>query len=145
MENNPYAPPTANIELPDTVLIVPPNILKKIKHAWIACVISGCITLIYSLLAISGKSILGYSAWELVDTAFVFALAFGIYKKSRTCAVLMLVYFIASKIILIEASGKFTGIFLALIFIYCYVQGVIGTFQYHRFLRNGHTANTLSS
>src|SRR3546814_16243452 len=45
----------------------------------------------------SGTEMLGFSAWELFDVALILGLAFGIYKKSRTCAVLMLAYFIVAK------------------------------------------------
>lgn len=50
---------------------VPGEILKKIKNAWVAGIISGCITLAVTLLALSGTSILGFSAWELIDVALI--------------------------------------------------------------------------
>ena len=111
---------------------IPDDINKKIRNAWIAGCISGGMTLLLALLAISGKSILFFSAWELIDVALVFGLVFGIYRKSRTCAVLMLLYFISAKIFIISQTGKPSGIPLALVFIYFYWQGVSGTFAYHR-------------
>ncbi len=119
----------------DAVPEVPGEILKKIKNAWIAGIISGCITLAVTIIAMSGTSILGFSSWELIDVALIFGLTFGIYKKSRTCAVLMLVYFIISKIMIMAETGKPSGIIVALIFIYYYFQGMIGTFQYHKLMR----------
>jgi hypothetical protein len=128
--DNPYAAPGAHVA--DQGAPVPAEILKKIKSAWVAGCISGSVTLIVTLLAISGTSILNYSAWELFDVALIFGLAFGIYKKSRACAVLMLIYFIASKILIAIETGKAPGIVLALIFVYYYWQGVAGTFAYHK-------------
>jgi hypothetical protein len=105
---------------------------KKIKSAWIAACISGTVTLAVTLLAISGTSILNFSAWELIDVALIFGLAFGIYRKSRTCAVLMLVYFVAAKILLMVEAGKPNGLLLAIVFTYYFWQGVSGTFSFHR-------------
>ncbi len=106
---------------------------KKIKSAWIAACISGTVTLAVTLLAISGTSILNFSAWELIDVAFIFGLAFGIYRKSRTCAVLMLVYFISARVLLLAEGGKLTsGLMLSIVFIYFYWQGVSGTFSFHK-------------
>lgn len=127
---NPYIAPVAPVMDPDPE--VPDAILKKIKHAWVAALISASITLLVTVLAMSGTQILGFSAWELLDVGLILGLALGIYKKSRTCAVLMLAYFIISKIILMVESGKPSGIGLALVFIYFYWQGVSGTFAYHK-------------
>lgn len=122
---------------------VPGEVLKKIKNGWVAGIISGCVTLAVTLLAISGTSILNFSAWELIDVALIFGLTFGIYKKSRTCAVLMLSYFIISKIIIMAETGSPSGIALALVFLYYYFQGMIGTFQYHKLMRRP-TASALT-
>ena len=127
---NPYTAPatTSAVSIRD----VPEEILKKIKHAWVAAVISGCITLVATLVAMSGTDILGFSAWELIDVALIFGLAFGIYRKSRACAVIMFVYFIASKILIMMETGRATGIFMAIIFGYYFWQGIAGTFAYHK-------------
>ena len=127
---NPYVAPTAPVSEP--AIEVPDEILKKIKHGWIAALFSAGVTLVVTIIAMSGTEILGFSAWELFDVALILGLAFGIYKKNRTCAVVMLVYFIASKIFIIAETGKPTGIPMALVFAYFFWQGVSGTFAYHR-------------
>lgn len=136
MTENPYAAPAAMVAERATAADVPEDVLNKIRGTWIAGAICGGITLAVTLLAISGTSILGYSAWELFDVALVFGLTFGIYKKSRVCAVLMLLYFIASKVILTMESGKPNGIVVGLIFLYYFYQGVVGTFAYHKAIRS---------
>jgi serine/threonine-protein kinase len=113
--------------------VVPPDILKKIKHAWIAAVISGSITLIFTVIAISGTDVLGASAWTFLDVALIFGLAFGIFKKSRTCAVIMLTYFVLSKVSISIETGKLNGLGLGILFAYFYWEGVSGTFAYHKF------------
>ena len=127
---NPYNAPASLVS--DQIPEVPDEILKKIKHAWVAALISAGITLVVTLFAISGTDILGFSAWEFIDVGLVLGLAFGIFKKSRTCAVLMFVYFVISKIIIMADTGKPTGILLAIVFGYYFWQGVSGTFAYHK-------------
>jgi len=135
VSSNPYAAPRANVDLPETQAPVPAQVLKKIRNAWIAGIVSGCVTLVFTLLAMAGARVLGFSAWELLDVGLVFGLTFGIYKKSRTCAVLMLVYFTISKILLILEGARASGVVTGLAFIYFYALGVIGTFQYHKLVR----------
>jgi hypothetical protein len=130
---NPYAAPSAIVA--DAVPTVPPDVEKKIKSAWIAACISGVITLVVTLIAMSGTELLGFDAWSLLDVGMIFALAFGIYKRSRACAVTMLAYFVISKIILMVESGKPSGLLMALIFGYYFWQGVQGTFTYHKLKR----------
>ncbi|GAB3511105.1 hypothetical protein MNQ95_06880 [Pseudoxanthomonas daejeonensis] len=126
---NPYSAPAAHIG--GSNADVPDEVLKKIRHAWVAAIFSGGITLAATLVAMSGTDVLGFSAWELIDVALIFGLAFGIYRKSRTCAVVMFCYFIASKILLAMQVGV-TGVPMAIIFGYFFWQGVSGTFAYHK-------------
>lgn len=106
--------------------------LGMIKGAWIAGLISTAITLAVTVLAMSGNPLLGFDAWNLLDVALILGLTFGIYKRSRTCAVIMLAYFVLSKYLLMVEAGKPTGIPMTLVFLYFYGRGVLGTFRYHR-------------
>jgi len=66
----------------------------QIKLAWQAGIISGTLTLIFVLLSLAGYDFTGFiNASALIDVCLMFGLSFGIYKKSRIAAVLMLVYF----------------------------------------------------
>jgi len=80
MSDNPYEAPVAEVRDYKTEFSVPDEVLKKIKHAWIAAIFSGLITLIVTLFAIFGNSILGFTAWELGDVILIFGLAYGIYR-----------------------------------------------------------------
>jgi len=117
---------------PDTLReLATKEALRKIKTGWVAGIISGVITLAVTLLSMTGTRLFGFNAWALFDVALIFGLTFGIYRKSRVCAVVMLVYFVLSKIYLWTISPSFIGLLVSLIFLFCYVQGVIGTFRYH--------------
>lgn len=135
---NPYRAPKADVEVPDDEPDIPLAPLKAIRNAWIAAVVSGAITVLFSLIGMAGGGSMGFSAWSLIDAALIFGLAFGIYRKSRVCALIMLIYFVGSKILMLMdgyASNLF-GIALALAFLYWYTKGVIGTFAYHKLIKN---------
>lgn len=130
---NPYEAPASTLEAP--AVEVPADVLKRIRNAWVAGCISGGLTLVVVLVAMSGADLPGIDAWMLIDVALIFGLTFGIYRKSRTCAVIMLVYYLASKILIMVETGKPGGLFMSALFAYFFWQGVSGTFAYHRFLR----------
>jgi len=135
MSSNPYSPPTVEVALAEPEPEIPAEVLKKIKGAWVAGLISGFMTLGVTLLAMAGTAMLGFDAWNLVDVAFVFGLTYGIYRKSRACAVLMLVYFVISRIAMMVETGKPSGLLIGLIFFYYYARGISGTFAYRRLIK----------
>jgi len=132
MSHNPYAPPGSKVDLTQVEVSVPEPILKKIRNAWIAGLISAGMTCVVTLLAIFGVSLMGFTAWQLLDVVLILGLTLGIYKKSRVCAISMLAYFVASKIMIVSETGRPNGLVTGLIFVYYYWQGVMGTFAYHR-------------
>jgi hypothetical protein len=138
MSTNPYEAPKANLELSDAELEVPDDIAKKIKNGWMAGLVSVAITLVFILISLFGTSILGIDAWAFLDVAVMAGLSFGVFKKSRTCAVLLLGFFLLNKVIMWMESGSATGLPLTLIFFWFFIQSVIGTFQYHRWKRDTH-------
>jgi len=85
-----------------------------------------------TVVSVAVTRVEGVSGWDFIDPALTFGLAFGIYKKSRVCALVMLGYFILSRTVMWPVSPSLTRLLLAIVFLYCYVQGVIGTFRYHR-------------
>jgi len=134
MDDTRYKPPKASVgdDDPAADLAVPDEVLKKIRNAWIACLLTGALTLALAFVAMSGSPLGGHSAMDAIDALFVFGMAFGISRKSRVCAVLMLGYFILSKYLLYKASGQASGMLFGLVFLYFYAQGVLGTFEYHK-------------
>ncbi len=135
--SNPYAAPSARVS--DPTIEIPEAVRKQIKSAWVAGCVSGVLTLGVTLVAISGTAILGLDAWSLFDVPLIFGLSYGIYRRSRACAVLMLLYFIASKITFIVQTGQANGILMAFVFAYFYWQGVVGTYAYRKLLESAST------
>lgn len=111
--------------------------LYFIKGAVGAGSISGVTTLIISIYSIIVDGPLGNltnpispGIFGLLDAIFVFGITFGIYKKSRVCAVVMFIYFLISKIILLAHMNIFS-IGIAVIFLYIFFNGIRGTIYYH--------------
>ncbi len=135
MTDNPYAAPQAAVaDIPE--LQAPAEIAKRIKGAWIAAIVWGVLTLAVTLISMSGVEIGGADAWNLLDAALIFALAYGIYRKSRVCTIVILLYFIGSQIWAIVESGQPRGLLFALILTYYFFRGVQGVFQYREFVND---------
>jgi serine/threonine-protein kinase len=110
---------------------------KKIKRARIAAMISGIITLAGATTLIYKQHEFHFSLFNmlsLVDTFIIFSLAYGIYKKSRLCAVLMFEYFLLSKLFNMSISSHINvgAVLVGSVFLYFLFQGITGTFAYHK-------------
>lgn len=137
MNQNPYTPPQSELVKPIDIE-VPPGITKKIKNAWVAGLISITITVLLTVISISGNPILGLDATAFIDVGLMSIFVYGIYKNSRVSAILMLLLFLSNKILMWVQSGTLTGLPLAIVFFWFYTQGVVGTIQYHRHVNSSH-------
>lgn len=104
---------------------------KHIRNCWIAGLVSGGVTLLVALAALLGFSFMGFSAWNLLDAGLMLGLAYGIYRNSRVCAVLLFAYFVISKVIMWVQFRNIAGLPLSLVFGYFFFMGILGTFAYH--------------
>jgi hypothetical protein len=108
----------------------------QIKLAWQAGIVSGIVTLVLVILSLAGYNSTGLiDASAILDVCLVFGLSFGIYKKSRVAAVIMLVYFIFSKTWIAIVLKRFPG-FLSGLFLIFYLGGVQGTVTYRKLSSN---------
>jgi hypothetical protein len=139
ISQNPYSAPQSQVDDAVDDSAVPEAVRKKIRNATVAGIVSGTITLLATVIAMLTKPESNLAAWTLLDVALVFGLTFGIYRKSRVCAVAMVIYFAISKIVVIPSISNPVSMGIALVvggaFIYLYVQGMLGAFAYHKHLR----------
>ena len=104
----------------------------KIKFAWQAGIVSGTMTLIFVFFSLAGYGFTGLiNEFSLIDVCLVFGLSFGIYKKSRIAAVLMLVYFALNQAWIIVGLKRFPGV-ISWFFLILFLGGVQGTFAYRK-------------
>src|SRR5712691_878102 len=118
---------------------------KKIRNAWIIGLISGFMTLLFTVAAatreggtldVSGTVL---SLWNLLDVFLIFVFTFGIYMKSRVAAVGMVAYFLVRKLMSWAALPKLDiFVLIGMAFLYFYFEGARGAIAHHR-LRQAHT------
>jgi len=102
-----------------------------IKRATSAAVIVAGLDLLLAILSLCGIQILGADLWILLDAVIVLALAYGIHRFSRTCAILMCIYYLA---VCIYAGGKtgMSGIISRAVFLYYFGRGAQAMFTYYK-------------
>ncbi|NER50910.1 MAG: hypothetical protein F6J92_30415 [Symploca sp. SIO1A3] len=111
----------------------------QIKAGWLAACVVGvgiCFFVLLSLLNSGFDSLIGLES--LIDVVLIFGLAFGIYKKSRIAAVIMFIYYVVSRIYIWLEFGQLSisSIPIIIVFIGCFVEGIRGTFAYHRLMQS---------
>jgi serine/threonine-protein kinase len=105
---------------------------KHVTRAWMAASISAGLTLLFGAFAAAGVVVApGLDAWILLDAAILAALAYGVWKRSRVCAVLLFLYGIVNETYLaLDETTHFS--LLRVVFIYFYLRGAIQLFRDHR-------------
>ena len=110
---------------------------KAIRNAWIAALVSAGVTLIVPLISSYKTPILEMGFYILLDVGLILLLAYGIYRKSRIAALAMLIYHMANQVIMyIEHGLRGLGPIVGFFFFIIYLQGVIGSFAYHRLVQD---------
>lgn len=136
MSTNPYEVTKANLEPAEPEVSVPPEIARKIRNGWVAGAVSVAFTLVFVVISLVGTPIMGIDAWGSIDAALMAGLSYGVFRKSRTCAIVLLLFFALNKVLMWVEMGTVTGLPLALVFFWFFYQGVVGTFQFHEWKRD---------
>ena len=113
------------------------KIEKKIRYARIAAMVSGTITLagwLSGMIHLPLADITVFHMLTVIDVIFIFSMAYGIYRKSRVCAVLMFEYFLFSKLFSMATLPQLNMgvLFVGTLFLYFLYQGISGTFAHHQ-------------
>jgi hypothetical protein len=69
--------------------------------------------------------------WSLLDVALIVVLAVFIFRKSRVASTLMLIYYVASKILQVMDGGGTAGLIVAVFFVLYFVTAMRGTYLWH--------------
>jgi hypothetical protein len=101
---------------------------RMVACGWIAAAIAGALMIVFSLMVKFPFGLL-----YLGGAAILFALAYGIYRRSRVCAVIVLINHFLGVAGLIASARDVpsTEIAVALVLGVLYVLGVMGTFVHH--------------
>ena len=72
-----------------------------------------------------------FDAYALVDAAIFAAVAVGLWRYSRTAAILGLAFYLIERVYMWSQFG-FHAVAMAVILTLAFVSGIRGTFSYHR-------------
>lgn len=114
--------------------MAPEAALRAIRHAAVAGLVSGSMTAVVVLFSVLVTPVLNQTWVGLVDAALIFGLTWGVHRRSRVAAVLLLGHFLYAKAAMffvdpVVAAG---GLVMGLVFAHFYLQGLRGTFACHR-------------
>lgn len=102
-----------------------------ITVGWITAGLSGLLTAFLAYRQVADLSWINF-----IDAAILFALAGGIYRKSRICAILALGYYLINQVVRIRLLHGAVPVGSLLggvsIFVALYTLSVVGTFAWHR-------------
>jgi hypothetical protein len=109
---------------------------KAIRGAWIAALIVAARTLVMSMVWMLADVPTPFAelfnAWTLIDAGASCAFAYGIYRRSRACAVGMLVLFVGGQVMSRLETGVTNGVIPKVIIAVLLARGVSATFQARR-------------
>lgn len=102
-----------------------------VVSAYSCAIFGGICTLVVS---VSGNyKAYGFDLFNLLDVLIFFAFAYGIYKRSRACAIGLFTYHLMNRIPMWKHTHSIELTFggLAIPFAVIYFLGILGTFAYH--------------
>jgi hypothetical protein len=123
--------------------MTPAQITRSIRLGWGGAALSAIATLLFTFIISSVADTISSVAdtplivWAVSSAVVTAALGFGVYRRSRSAAVTLLVLFLISRIWYYLQTGSLGSPLLSIIFLYCFVEGVRGTFAHHRAVTSG--------
>ncbi len=101
-----------------------------IKVTWVTTIVVASISIVFYVAAKAWPDVLGKFAPGLLDVAIVVGLGYGVYRRSRVCAVLLVGFWVFAK--LVQMYQLHTGPRAEAILIgYIFIMGARATFRIH--------------
>jgi len=101
-----------------------------IDLGWAVAALWGIVQMVGVLAITNGLG--DFDAAWLVDPLLILLLAYGLYRRSRVCAGLLLAYVVVELWIAFHVAGRPTGIGVALALELAFLTGLRGTVLWHR-------------
>jgi hypothetical protein len=113
--------------------MTPAQITRSVRLGWGGAALSAIATLVFTFIfsSVAGTALI---VWAVASAAITGALGYGVYRRSRAAAVTLLVLFLVSRIWYYVQTASLGSPLLSIIFLYCFIEGVRGTFAHHRAL-----------
>jgi len=116
--------------------MTPAKITRSIRLGWGGAALSAIATLLFTFI-FSSVARPPLIVWAVASALITAALGYGVYRRSRAAAVTLLVLFLVSRVWYYLQTGSLGSPLLSIIFLYCFVEGVRGTFAHHNALTVG--------
>ena len=111
-----------------------PDYEKKIRRGWIAGIVAGGFSLLLTIASLNTPADSGmreyFNEWTFIDITIVFGLSYGVFRKNKISAILLLVFSIVPKIIAFFTTGDLKALSGGAIFIYFFVEALRGILDY---------------
>ena len=113
--------------------------IKATRHGAIAALVAAAISGFVVVVAIltDARGIL--AQWNdpafVIDIVLVLVCAYGMYRKSRTAALLMFFYYLIDRIIIAIETEVSIGVIVTIVFLYFFGRAIQGAFVYHKLLK----------
>jgi len=121
---------------PKTPMTPMEKAINQVRTAWILAFVSAGLTAIIAIFSAAGMSLIeSIDIFALIDVMLIIVLAVLIMTlKSRTAAIILLIYYLFSQISMriADPSLMTSGLFMFIIFTAGYFNGILGTFSYHK-------------
>lgn len=95
---------------------------KRIRDAWVMGITAGIISVLLTLIYATGAGFAHVDPWAWIEIVVIFVLSFGIYRKSRFSAILLLLFYVGSRVIFWIDEQTLIGIPMALVFGYFFYK-----------------------
>ena len=107
----------------------------RIDRAWLAALVAAALFVIIGLMAVVDTGGMQSADWfNFGDAALVVGLAWGVAKRSRLAAAILLFHLLLVEGILWSHSHSLTSALALLIFGALYTYGLLGTLEYHQLI-----------
>ncbi len=108
---------------------------RDTRFAFVAGLVASAILVAVSVLATAGFSLGAFGTASLVDAGLIAGLSYGVLKKNRTCAVLLLLFYLAGAGLIAAETKVYYPLLVRAVFVYFFARGAYGAFVWHRELR----------
>jgi len=95
--------------------------------------LNGILTLMVGILSMVGQPILpGVGGWGLIGGGIQLGLAYGMFRRSRICAIVTLCLIIIGLLVVGSVRASELSISLAIVWVILLIRATIATFKYHK-------------
>ncbi|MEM9216666.1 MAG: hypothetical protein AAGD25_20245 [Cyanobacteria bacterium P01_F01_bin.150] len=134
---------TSNVWLPATTTLADARKTAK-QGYWASLLVAGATTAIILIGIWAGQPITGMdiNLWAFIDVSIYVAIAIGIYRMSRIAAIAGLSLYVINQIYMLTVTGpRASGLGIMLLIVFAFINGIRGTFAYHRLKKYGESSD----